>query len=206
MSVSIARHCWFAVHVKTRYEKSTDLALRTKGYETFLPIRRCRRYWSDRTKQIDLPLFPGYLFCRVPSTDWLPILKTPGVLQIVGRRGLPVPVVDTEMDAIRTLVNSAVKLELWPYLTVGRPVRILHGPLAGLEGVVIDSKPPQRLVVSLHILKRSVAAEIEHAWVEPRSGHCSNTTTRKNLLLRNQGVQVTKGFKLSPQHARCKTQ
>src|SRR5438309_1885473 len=92
MSTGTNNWPWFAIHIRGRYEKSTAAILHDKGYEWFLPLYKCRRRWSDRSKELELPLFPGYLFCRFDLNDRLPILTTPGVLQIVGIGKTPIPV------------------------------------------------------------------------------------------------------------------
>lgn len=137
-----------------------------RGYETFLPLHRCRRYWSDRIKELDCPLFPGYLFCRVPTTNWLPILQTIGVAEIVGTGRTPVPVDAEEFVAVRTLVQSGTSVEPWTFPAIGSAVRIVHGPLSGLHGVVIETKSRYRIVVSLTMLRRAVSAEIDSACIE----------------------------------------
>lgn len=116
---------------------------------------------------MDVPLFPGYLFCRFRLQDRLPILKTPGMISIVGIAKVPIAVDDAEITALRALVNSGIARQPWPYLQVGRRVRIEHGALCGLEGIVLDFKGGHRVVLSVTLLQRSVAAEIDSAWVGP---------------------------------------
>ncbi len=156
---------WFAVHVKARYEKATAWLLHQKGYEGFLPLYKCRRRWSDRIKELELPLFPGYLFCRFNLHERLPILKTPGVLSIVGIGKTPIPVDEGEIAAIQSIVKCGVPTQPWPFLQIGQRVRINYGPLSGLEGIVVNLKSQHRLVVSVTLLQRSVAAEIDDAWI-----------------------------------------
>jgi transcription antitermination factor NusG len=158
---------WFALQVKQRYEQLTATALRNKGYEEFLPLYKHRRRWSDRIKQVDLPLFPGYLFCRLDPTNRLPILTTPGVVLIVGIGKVPVPVEESEMAGLRSIVASQVPAEPWPFLRAGQRVRIDYGPLRGVEGVFLNHKNQSRLVVSVSILQRSVAVEVDSDWVTP---------------------------------------
>lgn len=152
---------WFALQVRMRHEVAVSDHLQGKGYEWFLPLYKSRRRWSDRIKEIDAPLFPGYLFCRLNPLDRLPILKTPGVTQIVGYNHVPVPVDEQEIAAIRTLVASRVPNYPCAYLEVGSKVRIDTGALRGLEGILTDVKGKQRLVLSITLLQRSVAVEID---------------------------------------------
>jgi len=156
---------WFALQVRARHEMGVADHLRGKGYEWFLPLYKCRKRWSDRVKIVDAPLFPGYLFCRFNPQDRLPILKTPGVVQVVGYSGLPVPVDEIEINAIQTLVASGVPNQPWPFLAVGDRVRIESGPLRDLEGILLTFKGDHRLVLSVTLLQRSVAVEIDSAFV-----------------------------------------
>ena len=152
---------WFALQVRVRHEGEVTVHLQGKGYEWFLPTYKERRRWSDRVKQVDAPLFPGYVFCRFNPNDRFPILKTPGVTQIVGYSRVPVPVDEKEIEAIRTLVDSGLPNFPCAYLEVGSRVRIEAGALRGLEGILTDLKGKRRLVLSITLLQRSVAVEID---------------------------------------------
>ncbi len=160
---------WFALRVRAQHEKLVASSLHSKGYEDFLPLYRCRRRWSDRIKEIELPLFPGYVFCRFDVHRRLPILITPDVLLIVGAGKIPVPVDDDEIAALQSVVKSGLQAEPWPFLQVGQRVRIDRGALEGLEGILTEIKKPYRLVVSVTLLQRSVAVEIDYAWASPIS-------------------------------------
>jgi transcription antitermination factor NusG len=165
MVTSVTEQPWFAVQVRTRYENMTATGLRGKGYEPFVPMYKSRRRWSDRIKEIQLPLFPGYLFCRLNPENRLPILTTPGVVQIVGVGRKPIPLEESEVEAIQAVVSSGLSREPWPYLQVGNRVRIEYGPLADREGILLAFKGQYRIVLSLTLLQRSVAVEVDHAWV-----------------------------------------
>jgi transcription antitermination factor NusG len=169
-------HSWFALRSKARLEKLVAASLRSKGYEEFLPLYHCRRPWSDRIKVQELPLFPGYVFCRFDMHNRLPILLTPGVLLIVGCGRTPLPVEDSEIAALQSIVNSRLKAEPWPYLRIGQRVRIERGSLEGVEGILLATKP-QRLVVSVTILQRSVSLEVDETWARPIPG----LSTSRNL-------------------------
>ena len=159
---------WYALQVQTRLGNIASSALRGKGYEEFLPLYKSRRRWSDRVKQIELPLFPGYLFCRFdPQERTLPILSTPGIMGIVGAGKTPLPVSEEEIGAIRTVIQSGLAAQPWPYLGVGSRIYMEEGPLAGLEGIVTNTDKVYRLVVSVALLQRSVAVEIDREWVRP---------------------------------------
>ncbi|PYV33009.1 MAG: NusG-like protein [Acidobacteria bacterium] len=165
MHHSPAERSWFALRVRSRHERIVASALCDKGNEVFLPLYRCERRWSDRIKELELPLFPGYLFCRFDILNRLPILVTPGILHIVGIGRVPYPVDEAELEALKTIVISRLGVEPWPLLEVGQRVRIESGPLAGVEGILVVKKTPLRLVVSVTLLQRSVAVEIDHGWV-----------------------------------------
>jgi transcription antitermination factor NusG len=160
---------WFALQVRSRYERNVANFLDGKGYEWFLPTYKSRRRWSDRMKEVELPLFPGYIFCRFNPHDRLPILKTPGMISIVGTARVPTAVDDAEIAALRTLVTSGLPRQPWPYLEVGQRVRIEHGALEGMEGILLQHKGGDRLILSVTLLQRSVAAEIDSTWVVPVS-------------------------------------
>ena len=158
---------WYALHVRNRQERLVADSLRGKGYTGFLPTWRSRRRWSDRVTELDLPLFPGYVFCHFDARDRrVPIVTTPGVIRIVGIGGAPHPVEDTEIEAVRRVVASGISAEPWPYVEAGRPVRIEYGPLAGVEGVFVELKSRQRLIVSVSLLRRSINVDIDSAFVK----------------------------------------
>ncbi|MGC1382670.1 MAG: UpxY family transcription antiterminator [Candidatus Acidiferrales bacterium] len=172
---------WFALHVRSRFELTVASHLGGKGYECFLPTFKSRRRWSDRVKEIEAPLFPGYLFCRFDVLDRFPIVTTPGLIQIVGFNRAPVPVTESEIAALQQLVSSKLRHEPWPYLKAGARVMIEAGSLTGLEGIYIESKGTHRLVLSVTLLQRSVAVEIDSAYVRvlPESRLASSDVAAK---------------------------
>ena len=158
---------WYALQLRSRWESSTAALLSCKGYETFLPIYRTVKRASGRSKEIQSPLFPGYLFCRFNVCDRLPVLITPGVISVVGRGRIPIPVEESEIDAIQKMVSTGLRVEPWPYLEVGQLVRIEDGALYGIEGVLTSFRGTRRIVVSISLLRRSVALEIDRSVVVP---------------------------------------
>jgi transcription antitermination factor NusG len=156
---------WYALRVRSNFEVKAAEVLRHKGFQEFLPSYRCRSAWSDRVKWVNRPLFPGYVFCRFSVEDSLSVIRTPGVVAPVAFGGNLVPVETAEIEALRLLVNSAVPLFPHAFLRVGQRVRIDRGPLTGLEGVLERFKEECRIVVSVTLLQRSVAAEIDAEWV-----------------------------------------
>jgi transcription antitermination factor NusG len=139
--------------------------MRLRGLEEYLPLYLSRRLWSDRVKEVEFPLFPGYVFCRFDSRTRFTALNTPGVTSIVGFGKTDVPVEDSELAAIRTILASGLPVGPWPHLRAGDRVRIEGGALAGIEGTLVCEKSAWRLVVSIELLQRSVAVEIDRELV-----------------------------------------
>jgi transcription antitermination factor NusG len=162
-------HPWYAVRVKSNFERTTADILREKGLEEFLPTYKSRRRWSDRVKELHLPIFPGYVFCRVDMNNRLPVLITPGVVDIVSLGKVPIAVPDEEIEAVRRTVQTSLAYQPWPFLKAGQRVLLKEGPLAGVEGDLIEVKENYRLVISISLLQRSMAVEIDRAWVTPVS-------------------------------------
>lgn len=158
---------WYALCVRPRYEKLANTMLANKGYETLLPLYKCRRRRPNRYREIQLPMFPGYLFCQFDPNVRLPILTTPGVLHVVGSGRAPIPIDPAEMDAVRHLAQSQLLAEPHPYLEVGQKVYIQEGPLVGTEGILLVKKNSHRLIVSVALLRRAVAVEIDRNWARP---------------------------------------
>ena len=158
---------WFALRVKSRCEKAASAALRSKGYEEFAPLYRRRDVGAGRLKRAELPLLPGYVFCRLDPEYRLPVLITPGVVHVVSFGGLPCQVSETEIEAIRAVHRSLLDVEPWPFLRMGQRVCMQRGPLRGIEGIVTRQRGGCRLIVSITLLQRSVAVEIERDWISP---------------------------------------
>ncbi len=156
---------WFAIQVRACAERTATTILQYKGYECFLPLSKSMRRWSDRVKQLDVPLFPGYLFCRFDPNNRLPVLKTPGVIQIVGIGKTLIPVDDDEVAALQCVSKNGLSAQPWPFLQVGQMARIEYGPLRGLTGIVIQIKSEFRLVLCVTLLQRSVAVEVDRGWL-----------------------------------------
>ena len=165
------RFPWYALQVRTRYERVVAEHLSGRGFEWFLPLRKDRKRWSDRMKEIESPLFPGYLFCRFDTQNRLPILQTPGVVQIVGYNRQPISVDEVEIAAIQTLVAAGVPNQPCSFVEIGDRVRIGSGPLRGLEGILVESRGKHKFVLSVTLLQRSVAVEIDSVSVIPGGDH-----------------------------------
>lgn len=169
------RDHWYALRVKSRYEKAVGRFLESFGYVFFVPTYKARRLWSDRIKQLDAPLFPGYVFCRFDIHNRLPILMIPGVQHIVGGTAVPTPVDVAEICALQAAVESGAAREPWPFLQVGDRLRIEHGSFAGVEGILLQTKGRYRLVLSITLLQRSVAVDIDSAFVSMVSRTCAKS-------------------------------
>ena len=159
---------WYALYVRSRHEKVVETALKGKGYAAFSPFYRIKRKRVDRTVEIDTPLFPGYVFCRFNANNRLPILITPGIVEIVPANK-PLPVDDTEIASIRTLALSGLPVQPWPFLACGQRIRLNAGPLIGAEGIFLRVKDAYQLVVSVSLLQRAVSVVVENETVEPIS-------------------------------------
>ncbi|HXN21129.1 MAG TPA: transcription termination/antitermination NusG family protein [Candidatus Dormibacteraeota bacterium] len=162
---------WFALHVRNRYETSVTAHLGHKGYTWFLPLEKSRRRWSDRFKEVEKPLFPGYVFCRFDPFARLPILITPGVIGVVGIGKMPIAIEDAEIANLQRIIESGLPRQPWPFLQIGERARIEAGPLHGLEGILLGFKGSQRLILSVTLLQRSVAVEIDSALASPVLDH-----------------------------------
>lgn len=158
---------WYAIHVKSRCEKVVFEQLNQKGYESFLPMYWSRRVWSDRVKVLQLPLFGGYIFCRLDVQRRLPILQTPGVITVVGKGKIPVPIDPAQIDNIRAAVNSGQNVQPWPRLDLGERVRVEFGPLRGVEGTLLRYKSASQLILAVDLMQRAIAVEVDEDWVVP---------------------------------------
>ena len=156
---------WFAIRVKSNFEKHVSRALCGKGFEEYLPVYRRAAKRGHGAGAVELPLFPGYVFSRFAANRRLPILTIPGVFHIVGLGGVPVPVDPAELATVRALLETGAGAEPWPFVRTGQRVLIHKGPLRGIEGIVLASKKDFRLVASVTLLQRSVSVEIERDWV-----------------------------------------
>jgi len=160
-------HRWYALYVRSRHEKTVENSLRVKGYSVFSPSYRTKRKRVDRITEIEVALFPGYVFCQFDTDKRLPILMTPGVVGVVGQGNRPQPVDDTEIASIRTIALAGRPVQPWPFLRVGQRIRLHAGPLAGAEGIFLRVKDEYHLVVSITLLQRAVSVVIEKDAVAP---------------------------------------
>lgn len=168
MGLTMRELCpWYAVTVKHQHEQPVRSLLESKGLEALAPTYRGCRRWSDRLKELDLPLFSGYVFCRFPYQERIQVLDTPGVVKVVSFGGKPAEIPDTEIAAMQAVIVSRLPARPWPYLKPGDRVRIERGPLRGVEGTLLREKDRLHLVVGVELLQRAMAVELEIDMVEP---------------------------------------
>jgi transcription antitermination factor NusG len=154
-------HPWVALQTKPKNEKKVDHLLRQKGYQCLTPTYRLKRRWSDRTVEVELPLFPGYVFCQLSSSVLAKAVTTKGVIRVVGFGGEPAEVDAAEIEALRLLARSNLLREPWKYLPHGTLVSVETGPLAGAEGIINVDGSKRKLVISVTLLQRSVAVHLD---------------------------------------------
>jgi transcription termination/antitermination protein NusG len=152
---------WFAVYTRPRHEKKVAQQLSNKGIEVFLPLRIVISNWKDRRKEVQFPLFTGYVFVHMFLEDRLSVLRIPGVVQFVASEGKPVPIPESQIEAVRQLVNSGLKYDPYPYVKEGMRVTIRNGPLKGVEGIVVAKRKKHLLVLSVDLIQQSASLEID---------------------------------------------
>lgn len=158
--------CWYAIFTRHQHERIVADSLTKKGFETFLPLYSAAHRWKDRTKTLSLPLYPSYVFLKGGFDRRLQLLTTPGLVKVVGFAGRPGIIPEAEIEAIRRVIAGRLNVEPCPYLTCGERVRVMSGPLEGIEGCLIRKKAQYRLVLSVELLGRSVAVEVDSSLVE----------------------------------------
>lgn len=179
-------HNWFAVCTRHQHEKTAARILEYKEFEVFLPLYKARHRWKDRFKEVYVPLFPGYLFVREELRRWLAIITTPGVSSIVSCGGQPAAIPFSEIEGVKRIVESTLRVEPHPFLKSGDWVRVKHGPIAGVEGILLRQKNVARLVLTIEILGKSAAVEVDAIDVE----RIPSGALRIDLSLRTQSISV----------------
>src|SRR5438874_10240786 len=172
---------WYAVYTIARHEKRVAEQMELRRLRGFLPLYRAMHRWKDRQKQVDLALFPSYVFVHLALKERVRVLEITGVVSFVCSQGRPAPLPADQIEPLLRGTNGRVRIEPHPYLQAGHRVRLRSGAMAGLEGTLLRRKEGLRLVVSVELLMRSVALEIDEADVEP--GH----TASKHHLIINKG-------------------
>src|SRR6266403_4767312 len=152
---------WYVAHTSANHEKRVTQQLLERSVENFLPLYDSVRRWKDRRMKLQLPLFPGYVFVRLPLRERLKVLQVPGVARLISFNGQPAALPDKEIEALRTSLAAKLRTEPHPYLTVGRRVRVKSGALEGAEGILVRKKNACRVVLSLDLIQRSASVEVD---------------------------------------------
>jgi len=163
----VPAEAWYAAYTHARHEKKVAQQLQERGIENFLPVYRSVRRWKDRQKELDLVLFPGYVFTRINIAEKLRVLQLPGVVRFVSFNGQPAALDGEDLNALRNALQQGLRAEHHPYLTVGRRVKVVRGPLAGARGILVRVKTNYRIIISIDAIMRSVSVEIHEADIEP---------------------------------------
>ena len=169
------RPAWYVLRVRPRHEQAVERAIAAKGGETLCPTHTARHAWSDRVKLVETPVFPGYVFCRMRRNERRRYVEVPGVIQVVGFGRGPEAVPDEEIESLRRVAASGLDLEPVEGWRPGRQVRVIDGPLAGAGGFVEEVLGRHRLVVTVSILQRAVAVEIDARWLAPAAPNRSES-------------------------------
>jgi transcription antitermination factor NusG len=157
---------WYAAYTSANHEKRVADQLAGRGVESFLPQYESVRKWKDRKVRLQMPLFPGYVFVHLALQNRLKVLQVPGVAYLVGFAGRPAAVPEEEFARIRGFLEKGLRAVPHPYLEAGRRVRVRNGPLEGMEGIVARRKNGNRLVVSLELIQRAIAVDLDGADLE----------------------------------------
>ena len=158
---TLAQPRWYAAYTCPRHEKSVAEQLTEREVEFYLPLYETVSRWKDRRVRLSLPLFPGYVFVRIPLCERLRVLGVPSVVRLVGFNGRPAPLPEEEIEKLRNGLCASLRAEPHPYLTVGRRVRIICGPLEGFEGVLLSRRSQFRVVLSLELIQRSICVHVD---------------------------------------------
>jgi transcription antitermination factor NusG len=158
---------WYAAYICANHEKSVAEQLAQRSVEHVLPLYSSMRRWKDRQVQLEVPLFPGYVFVRHALCDRLRVLQIPSVVRLVGFGGWPTAIPDGQVEILRSGLTERLRAKPHPFLAVGRKVRIVRGPLVGLEGILLRRKGRYRFVLSLEIIQRSIVVDVDGTDVVP---------------------------------------
>jgi len=156
---------WYALHTRSRHEKKVEALIRGKDIDTYLPVRKILRKWSDRKKLVEFPLFPGYLFVHLPLSDKNRVLQIKGVVRMLGSY-MPEAIPEEQIETLKCFENHEVVVDPYLHLQPGKAVKVARGPLKGCSGILVRKKTKYRLVVNLKVLLQSASVEIDASDVE----------------------------------------
>ncbi len=158
---------WYAGYTSSRHEKRVAEHLDQRGVEYFLPLYETIHRWNNGRHRVQLPLFPGYIFVRIALHERLRVLEVPGFVRLVGFSSLPHPLPEADINGMKEALNKGVLAEPYPYLTVGTRVEVRNGPLQGMTGILLRRQNKCRIVISVDLIMRSMAVEVDAADVAP---------------------------------------
>ena len=161
-------HCWYAIQIRCQFEKKVAAQLQNKGIETFVPLVSQVHRWSDRRRVVEVPLFPGYGFVRIPFAPdhRIRVLQTAGLTSFVTMNGTPIPVPEKQIEDVRLLLSQRVSSSVYPFVKAGQRVRIRGGCLDGIEGILLQCSKYSSLVISIAAVQSSLAIRVENCDLE----------------------------------------
>jgi len=171
---------WYAIYTRSRYEKKVSMELEERGLEHFLPLVPQLRYWKDRKKIVNMPIFPGYVFVNINISEKIRVLRANGVVRFIEFNGSPSPIPDAQIEDVRQLLKYPDRVETASYFNCGDPVEITAGPFSGIRGKIIHSRGKQRLLVGIEIIHQAISVEIDSAWLK-HSKPSSDSLERPSL-------------------------
>ncbi len=171
---------WYAIYTRSRYEKKVSMEFEERGLEHFLPLVPQVRYWKDRKKTVNMPIFPGYVFVNIKLSEKIRVLRANGVVRFIEFNGSPSPIPDAQIEDVRQLLKYPDRVETASYFNCGDPVEITAGPFSGIKGKIIHSRGKQRLLVGIEIIHQAVSVEIDSAWLK-HSKPSSDSLERPSL-------------------------
>jgi len=167
LPVGYQEPCWYAAYTSANHEKRVAAQFEGRGVRHFLPLYQTVHRWKDRRMRLELPLFPSYIFVHLPLRERLRVLEVPGVARLVGFGDYAAPLPAEEIEVLRSGLSGELNAQPHPYLTAGRRVRITHGPLTGMEGVLMREKSNCRLILSINLIMRSIVVDVDVADIRP---------------------------------------
>ncbi len=176
---------WYAIYTRSRYEKKVSMELDERGLEHFLPIVPQLRYWKDRKKIVNMPIFPGYVFVNIKLSEKIRVLQANGVVRFIEFNGAPSPIPDAQIEDVRQLLKYPERVEAASYFNSGDLVEITAGPFSGVKGKIIHSRGKQRLLVGIEIIQQAVSVEIDSSWLkhsEPAEDSLGQTTLYRSVV------------------------
>ena len=157
---------WYAIYTRSRNEKKVSMQLEERGLEHFLPLVPQLRYWKDRKKIVNMPIFPGYVFVNIKISEKIRVLRANGVVRFIEFNGSPSPIPDAQIEDVRQLLKYPDRVETASYFNCRDPVEITAGPFSGIRGKIIHSRGKQRLLVGIEIIHQAISVEIDSAWLK----------------------------------------